>query len=169
MRRECLAGVAMGLSMLLCPCSQVSIKTADEQAIRDAELALARDWKSKDLERILSHFVDTSSLLLLDSWPVEGKDALRAALTEFLADKDLLLTLTPSDETTGNILRERTYVLTRNNSRSMASITKKAVYMILFGKLAKGRWAVEHQSYWPSAPAKPRPASTRGSRQSLLP
>lgn len=127
-------------------------KPADEKAIRGAETAWAADWESRDLEKILSHYADNASLTLPGSWPVKGKDAIRAALQDWLTDKNLSLTLIPSGEASRSAsqngtyyARHGTYSLARVNPQTQISTTEQGPYITIFRKLARKAWAVDSQ------------------------
>lgn len=156
MRREHLAGVAIGLSMLLGACSRTplpvvqaaGLTAADEQAIRDAEAAWVSDCRSGSLEKILSHYTD-DALVTFPEWmfPVQGKDNIRAELKDLLAGK-LSVSFTPSGHGHPSPVRWGSYSLTFTNPKGKTWTREEGPYLTVFRKLADGSWAVAEQKYF---------------------
>jgi ketosteroid isomerase-like protein len=157
MRRECLAGVAIGLSMLLGARSQTPMSVvraadrtaADEQAIGDAEVAWANDCKSGDLEKILRHYTDDAQVTFPDrAFPVQGKDNIRVELKELLAAGNLSVTFTPSGHDHPSPVRWGVYSLTWKDPKAKTWAAEDGPYLTVFRKLANGSRAVAEQNFY---------------------
>jgi len=151
------AGFAIGFSLLLTGCSETPmpvvhaavITPADEAAIRDAEAAWARDCKSGDLNRIVSHYTDDASVTFPDwVFPVQGKANIRTELKDFLSAGNLSVSFTSSGQNPPSPVRWGTYSLTWTNPETKVWTPEKGPYLTVFRKLANGSWAVAEQKYF---------------------
>ena len=165
MRREYLAGCAIGLFILLAGCSDtpppaVDTSAADQKAIKDGEVAWNADFASKDLEKILSHYADDGSALMPDSPIMKGKDAIRAGFKELLADKNLSLNFaadTVEVSSKGGDLgyTQGTYSMTSTNRKTKKPETEKGKYVTVYKKQADGVWKAVEDIYNADAPPVP--------------
>jgi uncharacterized protein (TIGR02246 family) len=163
MNRSYAAGCAMGL-LLLAGCSQAPVpappdtRAADEKAIRDDEVAWNKDWAAKDVEKVLSHYADDAALMVSDMPLMKGKDAMRPALKEMLADKNLSLNFAASTaevSKSGDMAYiQGTYTLTLTKPKTKKPITEKGKYATIYKKQADGSWKAVEDISNADAPAK---------------
>lgn len=164
MKREYLAGCAIGLAMLLAGCSETptppaDTSAADQKAIKDGEIAWAGDWASKDLDKLVSHYADSASVLAPDTQIMTGKDAIRAGLAKMLADKNLSMsfTTTETEVSKGGDLAytQGTYSMTMTNPRTKKAETERGKYVTVYRKQADGTWKAVEDISNADAPAAP--------------
>jgi len=65
---------------------------ADIQAIKDTEAGWAKAAAAKDAEKFTSYYTDDGSLLLQDTPPLNGKEAIVKATKEMMGDSNFALT-----------------------------------------------------------------------------
>jgi ketosteroid isomerase-like protein len=149
MKRGCIAGCVIGLSILLGGCSDTpapapDTSAADQKAIRDGEVAWAAEWGAKDLDKIVSHYADDASLMVPDAPLMKGKDAIRTGIQGILTDKNVALTFTTSslELSKGADLAytQGTYSMTASNPRTKKPETARGEYVTVYKKQATGNW-----------------------------
>ena len=81
---------AMALTMTACD-PAANIHEADVKAIQDSEAQWNQEYAAKDLEKIVAHYADDAILMVSGTPSTSGKEAIRAALKEMVADPALSL------------------------------------------------------------------------------
>ena len=164
MKRACLAGSAIGLLLLLGGCSDTptpppDTSAADLKAIKDGEVAWSKDWTSKDLDKIVSHYGDNASVLIPNQPIMNGKDAIRTGLKDMVADKNLLLSFTTSSAEvakSGDVAyTQGTYSLTATDPRTKKPVTEIGKYVTVYKKQADGSWKAVEDINNADSPAAP--------------
>ena len=152
------------LGFLLAGCAQApppapaDTRAADEKAIRDDEVVWNKDWAAKDLDKILSHYADDATLMVPDVPLLHGKDAMRPALQQILADKNWSLTFSSTTvevSKSGDIAYlQGNYTVTETSPKTKKSVTEKGKYVTVYKKQADGSWKAIEDINNETAPAK---------------
>lgn len=167
MNRSCITPLAAGLFLLTLSCSSPAprdTRAADEKAIRDDEVAWNTDWSSKDLDKIMSHYADNATLLAPDMAAMNGKDNIRAGLSQLLQDKNLSLSFTTSSAEvakSGDLAyTQGTYTLLATDAKTKRPTMEKGKYITVYKKQADGSWkAIEDINNADAPAASSAPAS----------
>ncbi len=82
-----LSGLALA-ALLLTGCSQTMPDTreADAKAIKDNEVVWNQDWAARNVGKLVAHYAGNAVLMAPGMSSTSGKEAIRKALTEMLAD-----------------------------------------------------------------------------------
>lgn len=164
MKREYLAGCAIGLLILLSGCSETppapaDTSAADQKAIRDGEVAWAGDWAAKDVDKIVGHYADDASVMVPDAPLMKGKDAIRTGIAGMLKDKAMALSFTTSSvdvSKSGDLgFSQGTYSMTMTNPKTKKPETEKGKYVTVYRKQADGSWKAVADINNADAPAAP--------------
>ena len=171
MRREYVAGCAVGLLLLLAGCSDTpapkpDTSAADLKAIKDGEIAWSADFGAKDPEKLASHYADDATLMMPDAPIIMGKDAIRPALKAMMSDKNLALSFTT---TTAQVAKggdyaytQGTYSMTATNPKTKKVVAEKGKYLTVYKKQSDGSWKAIEDINNADAPATPvAPAAAR--------
>jgi uncharacterized protein (TIGR02246 family) len=147
------AGLAVLSLIVLAGCTPspavpADTRDADAKAIRDGEATWNKDWATKDIDRIVSHYADDASVEVPNVPIMTGKDAIRTGLKEFMADPNLALTFQASQvevAKAGDLAYTRgTYSMTMTDPTSKQAVTERGKYVTLYRKQPDGSWkAVE--------------------------
>jgi uncharacterized protein (TIGR02246 family) len=133
-------------------------RAADQKAISDGEIAWVADWKSKDIEKIVSHYADDAILMETGMPAMKGKEAIRSGLRVFLADKNLALTFAPTgvEASKGGDLAHSygTYTATMTDAETGNPVTETGKYVCVYRKQSDGSWKSILDINNPDAPAK---------------
>ena len=164
MNRLCAVGLMLVFFLSLTGCTQApppappDTRAADQKAISDGEAAWVADWKSKDLEKIVSHYADDASVMISDMPEMKGKDAIRVGVKTFLDDKNLTLSFTPAtveSSKCGDLAYSHgTYTMTSTNPKTKKLVTEKGKYVTVYRKQADGSWKAILDIDNADAPAK---------------
>jgi len=147
--------------LLLTGCSQspAAMGDADTRALRDNEAAWNKDWAAKDVERIVAHYADDGNLLVAGMPIASGKDAIRSACKQLLADPNVALTFEAAQvevAKNGDLAYTRgTYSMTMTDPASKKPVTEKGKYITVYRKSADGSWKATQDINNADAPATP--------------
>jgi len=137
------------LALFLSGCAQApppapDTREADAKAIRDGEDAWAKDWASKDVNKIASHYADDAALLMPDAPAIKGRAVISSALTEMVKDTNLTLSFTTTSvdvAKSGDIAYSQgNYSMTMTDPQSKKVVTEKGKYLTTYKKQADGSW-----------------------------
>jgi uncharacterized protein (TIGR02246 family) len=150
-------------------------RAADEKAIRETEAEWVKDIQAKDLDKDVAHYADDASYLV-PNMPIQtGKEAIRAAHREMLADPKLSLEFAPSkvDISKGGDLAytQGSYTMTSTDARTKKPSTEKGKYLTIYRKQPDGSWRAVEDMLNSDAPAaaaaakKPAAKSTKATKR----
>lgn len=170
MNRRYVAIAPLVLSLLQFACTQAppvppDTRAADEKAIREAEAQWAKDFRAKDLDKIVSYYGDDASALMPGMPIITGKGAIRSALQVLVADPAFALDFSASKVyvSKGGDLAyvQGTYSMTSTDRKSKKPVTEKGKYLTVYKKQADGSWkAIEDMD---NSDAAPIPVKTTAS------
>ena len=161
MKRCCIVAFALGMSLLIAGCSETppaatDTRAADEKAIRDGENAWNADFKSRDVDRLVNHYADDAVLMVPGEHLAKGKDAIRAALTETLKDRNFA---TSCSNTTVVVAKssdiaysQGTCSTTMSNRKTGKPVNEKDNYLTVYSKQVGGFWKAVQDIVTPDAP-----------------
>ena len=154
----------LGLIMLLTSCTQApasappDTRAADEKAISDGEVAWVADWKSKDIEKIVSHYADDAIFMEPAIPAMKGKEAIRLGLRIFLEDKNFNITFTPTRveaSRAGDLAYSHgTYAAKMTNPKTNKPVSETGKYVCVYRKHNDGSWKSILDINNPDGPAK---------------
>ncbi len=134
-------------------------RAADEQAIRDSEMAWVKEFAAKDMDKIVARYADDGTVLLSNAATMIGKDAIRAGLKEAVSDPNFALDLqTVKVEVAkgGDIAYSQgTYTFKGTDAKTKKVVTEKGRYVEVYKKQPDGSWKIVEDINSPEAPAAP--------------
>ena len=161
------ATAAMALSLTACnqappaASSQAQPDThdADIKALNDVEAKDNSDWAAKNLDGLAAFYADDAVLMTPGGAPMKGKDAIRAGLTQMLADKALNLTFkatTVDVAKSGDLgYTQGDYTMAMTNPATHKVVTDHGTYVTVYRKQADGSWKAISDIATPGAPPAP--------------
>jgi len=151
--------------MLIGGCSQApppappDTRAADEKSIRDGEVAWNAEWAAKDVDKIVSHYGGDAILMVPGMPSMKGKDAIRTALKEFIADPNMSLTFTTASAEvakSGDIAyTQGSYTMVQSDMKTKKPVTEKGAYVTVYKKQADGSWKAVQDINTTEGPAAP--------------
>ena len=147
---------------------------ADVQALKDNETQWNKDFEAKDAEKLTAHYTDDAVLMNTGSPASSGKEAIRKALKEMVADPALSLKFHASQvevAKSGDLAyTQGTYALTVTDPASKKIINDKGTYVTVYKKQADGTWkAAQDAAISEGAPPCPSQSKSRPTRPSPEP
>jgi uncharacterized protein (TIGR02246 family) len=119
-------------------------RAADVQAVKDVEAAWLKDVDSKDPDKWVSYFTDDGSALYPGTATLDGKAAIKAAVTPIFADKNFSLTFqsTRSMASKGDdmVYSQGTFSMTTTNPKTKKPKTENGKFLTVYTKEADGSW-----------------------------
>ncbi|HXP85033.1 MAG TPA: SgcJ/EcaC family oxidoreductase [Bryobacteraceae bacterium] len=164
MNRLLVRTAPFALLLLQVACTQApppapDTRTADEKAIRDSETQWVKDFASRDLDRIVTHYADDASVLMPDLAIMTGKDAIRAGMKDVVADPAFALELqTVKVEVSKGAdvaYSQGTYSYAGADPKTKKVMAEKGKYVEVYKKQADGSWKIVEDINNPDAPAAP--------------
>ena len=154
--------LALILSLTSCTQAPASAppdtRAADEKAISDGEVTWVADWKSKDIEKIVSHYADDAIFMEPAIPAMKGKEAIRSGLKFFLEDKnfDITFTTTRVEASKGGDLAysHGTYAATMTDLTTKKPVSEIGKYVCVYRKQPDGSWKSVVDINNPDGPAK---------------
>lgn len=134
------------LALTLAGCSQTAPDTreADAKAVKDTEAQWNQDFASKDVEKLAAHYADNAVLMSSGAPASSGKDAIRKALTQMVADPALTLKFQASRVEVGKAsdiaYTQGSYTMTVTDPFSKKVINDHGSYVTTYGKQPDGSW-----------------------------
>jgi uncharacterized protein (TIGR02246 family) len=133
-----------GLTAACTTAAAPDTRQADIQAVKDVEVAWAKDSALKDPAKFASYYSDDAVGLFPGSPMVTGKDKIKAALTGMMADPNFSLSFqaTQADASKGGdlVYTVGTYTMTMSDPKDKKPLTDKGKYMTVYKKQADGTW-----------------------------
>ena len=151
-------GMVMGMIGIHALHAQPDTRAADEQAIRETDIAWSKVGAAKDLERMLAFFTDDASELSPNAPMATGKEALRKAWSAYFATPGFAISWQPTkvEASRGSDLGYSmgTYELTTHDPTGKP-ITDRGKYVTVWKKQADGTWKVVADIFNSDLPAPP--------------
>jgi uncharacterized protein (TIGR02246 family) len=117
---------------------------ADVKAISDAEVQWSKDYVAKDPDKIASYYADDAVLMVSGMPSSNGKDAIRTAIKQMLADPALSLSFQASKvevAKSGDLgYTQGSYKLTVTDSATHKVLNDHGSYVTTYRKQADGSW-----------------------------
>jgi uncharacterized protein (TIGR02246 family) len=133
-------------------------RAGDQKAIAESEAAWIADWKSKDVEKIVSHYTDDAVVMLPEMPALHGKAAIRANVKSYIDDPNVSLVFTPTTVEAAHSGELAyvwgTYTMTMTNPKTKKPVTEVGKYASIYRKQANGSWKVILDIDNTDAPAK---------------
>ena len=142
----CLAAIGCSNSVApaAAPAAPPDTRAADMQAVKDVEAAWVKDAATKDPAKWASYFTEDGSGLYPGAPTVNGKEALKAAMTPMLADPNFALTFSSTRMMASKggdmVYSEGTYTMTMTNPKTKKPVTEHGKYLTVYTKQADGSW-----------------------------
>lgn len=118
--------------------------SADVQAIKNNEEQWNKDYQRKDTDAVIAHYADDATLMMPGVPAAKGKDAIRAALKQVVADPALVLTFEARRievSKSGDVgFSEGSYKMTATDPATKKPIQDKGSYVTVYRKQADGSW-----------------------------
>lgn len=116
----------------------------DVKALADTEAQWNKDYLTKLVESVTLHYVDDAVLIAPGAPPARGKEAIRKAVRDMLADSDFHLEFQPSRievSKSGELgYTVGTYTLTSNDDITNKIVTDHGSYVKTYRKQADDSW-----------------------------
>jgi uncharacterized protein (TIGR02246 family) len=134
--------LAAGLGSARAP--QAQGLSAGVQAIRNSEEQWNKEFQSKDVDALCAHYADNAALMGPGMPAAIGKDAIRAALRQMVADPAFALTFEARRvevSKSGDIgFSEGSYKMTMTDPTTKKPIADKGSYVTVYRKQSDGTW-----------------------------
>jgi uncharacterized protein (TIGR02246 family) len=161
---------AVTLMMAGCGSTPADTHAADVKAITNEEAQWNQDYAAKDLEKIVSHYADDGVLIVSGVPPSNGKDAIRSALQQMIADPAMTLTFKAAKvdvAKSGDLgYSQGSYQLTVTDPVSHKVVNDHGSYVTTYRKQANGAWkAVADIAASEVPPATPSVSKHSGSQK----
>jgi uncharacterized protein (TIGR02246 family) len=150
MRYTCSIAAFAAAAALMTACSTAppaappDTRAADEQAVKDVEVAWSKDAATKDPDKFASYYSDDAVGLFPGAPTLSGKQAIRAALAPMMADPNFAMSFqgTRAEASKGGdlVYTVGAYTMTMTNPKTKKPSTDKGKYMTVFKKQADGSW-----------------------------
>ena len=162
------------VALFLAACSQTAPDTreADIKALNDNETRWNQDFQSKDAAKLVAQYADDAVLMAPGMPASKGREAIRKALTEMVADPALSLKFQPSRvevAKSGDFgYTQGTYTMTMTDPSSKKIIKDHGSYVTTYRKQPDGSWKAAADistSEVPPATQHPAPAKAKKRRR----
>jgi ketosteroid isomerase-like protein len=134
-------------------------RDADAQAIRDGEAAWVKDWSSKDVDKIASHYSSDAALYVANMPAMNGQSAIKDGLKGMIGDPNLSLVFTNSNvevAKSSDVAYSRgTYTMTYSDPKTKKKLVEKGKYVTVYNKEPDGTWKAVADINNADAPAAP--------------
>ncbi len=140
-----LAAISAGCSSApTAPAPAPDTRAADEQAVKDLEVAWSKDSASKDGDKWVSYIAEDGSGLYPGGATLNGKAAIKAAMAPYFADPNFALefhaTKTVASKGGDMVYSQGVYTMTLTNPKTKKPITDKGKFLTVYAKQADGSW-----------------------------
>lgn len=119
-------------------------READTKAIRDIDDARRKAYDAKDVDKLAALYTDDAAMMTPGSPAANGKDAIRKAWTEFMADPAMSLKFKASRvevAKSGDMgFAQGSYTLVITNPATKKPMNDKGSYVAVYMKQADGGW-----------------------------
>jgi uncharacterized protein (TIGR02246 family) len=137
-------GLAAVLIAMAAGCNRAIDTGADAQAIGDIEKQWNQDFAKKDAGKLAENYADHAVLMAPGMAPSVGRESIRAALKEMVADPALSLKFTAAKievSQSGDMGYTRgAYVMTMTDPQTKRVVSDRGSYVTTYRKEADGKW-----------------------------
>jgi uncharacterized protein (TIGR02246 family) len=131
--------------MTLTACNQTpDTHDNDVAAIQASEVQWNQDYAAKDIDKIMAHYADDAVLVVPGSPASSGKDAIRAALKQMVADPALVLKFQSSKidvAKSGDLgYTQGSYTLTVTDPQTKQVVNDHGSFVTTYRKQPDGSW-----------------------------
>jgi len=138
-----IAWVTVALAMAV-GCNRGRDTAADAQKIQDTEKQWNVDMVSKDADKIASYYADDAVLMAPRMAPMVGRESIRAAMKQLVADPAISLTFKAAKievAESGDLGYTRgAYVMTMTDPQTRKVVHDEGSYVTTYRKQADGTW-----------------------------
>lgn len=117
---------------------------AEQGKIRDLETAWSKDAGAKDLDKSVANYADDAIMMTPGAPAAKGKDAIRAAWKDMLADPKGKLAFSTERvdvSASGDLASSKgSYTMTMTNPKTKKPVEDKGSYLTVYKKQADGSW-----------------------------
>jgi uncharacterized protein (TIGR02246 family) len=133
------------MALTMTACNQTAGNhDADVKAIQDNEAQWNQDYAAKDNDKIVAHYADDAILMVSGTPSSSGKDAIRTALEEMVADPALSLKFRATKvevAKSGDVAyTQGTYIMTVTDPKTKQVINDHGSYVTTYRKQPDGTW-----------------------------
>ena len=155
---------AIAIALALTGCNQMpDTHDADVKALKDNETQWNQDFAAKDVEKLVAHYADNASLLPPGMPPAKGKDAIRKAVKEIVADPGFSLKFQSSRvevAKSGDLaFTEGSYNMSGTDPATKKVMLDHGSYVTVYAKQADGTWKATSDIVTSEVPPPPPPPS----------
>ena len=154
------------IALTMTACNQTpDTHDADVKAIQDNEAQWNQEYAAKDNDKIVAHYADDAILMVPGTPSSSGKEAIRAALKEMVADPALSLQFHATKvevAKSGDVAyTQGTYTMTLTDPKTKQVINDHGSYVTTYRKQPDGTWkAVADIATSEVPPPAPPPSHT---------
>jgi uncharacterized protein (TIGR02246 family) len=154
------------IALTMTACNQTpDTHDADVKAIQDNEAQWNQEYAAKDNDKIVAHYADDAILMVPGTPSTSGKEAIRAALKEMVADPALSLQFHATKvevAKSGDVAyTQGTYTMTLTDPKTKQVINDHGSYVTTYRKQPDGTWkAVADIATSEVPPPAPPPSHT---------
>lgn len=163
------AGLALALCVPLFACdggggmgSATVDREAAANAIRDSERQLLADFRSRDAEKIASHYADDAVVLITNRPQMSGREAIVQGMAQSVADPAFALDFANQKTdvaASGDLAYSRgTYTVSYTHPEANQSVTEKGSYINIYKRQADGSWKIVEDITSPTTAPAPSAA-----------
>jgi uncharacterized protein (TIGR02246 family) len=165
MTRKLITFLSIAVLALTMSCAQApkppETHDADVQALKDTDAQWNKDYEFKDADRLVGHYTDAAVLMVPGMAPLAGKEAIRSALKQMVADPALYLKFEATSvevASAGDLAyTQGSYTLTVTDSATKKPVNDKGSYVTVYKKQADGSWKAVSDIASSSTPPMPPP------------
>jgi uncharacterized protein (TIGR02246 family) len=133
------------IALAVTACNQMpDTHDADIAALKANEVQWNQEYVSKDIDKIMAHYAEDAVLIVPGGPPTSGKTAIRAAVTQMVADPALSLKFEASKvdvAKSGDLgYTEGSYTLAMTNPMTKEIINDHGSFVTTYRKQADGSW-----------------------------
>ena len=133
------------IALTMTACNQTpDTHDADVKAIQDNEAQWNQEYAAKDNDKIVAHYADDAILMVPGTPSSSGKEAIRAALKEMVADPALSLQFHATKvevAKSGDVAyTQGTYTMTLTDPKTKQVINDHGSYVTTYRKQPDGTW-----------------------------
>ena len=148
---------AVSLAVVSSSCAPRVDPAAERSAIHAVDSLMIAAIDARDIDRLLSFFADSASMLGPNAPAIVGKAAIRAMATEMMAAPNLSVIHHPGtiEVSRGGDMAYHRYAY----EITVGTVTERGKDLSLFTKQADGAWKLLFDAWSPDAPAAPSPSA----------